>query len=170
MPGLLSDDSVAPSELKILNALALMEQIGASMTKGTLGFFAGYSEGGRFDNLLGALRNAKGLIHYPAPGFVELTDAGRILADANAAPVRSLNDLHELWLSKLPPSEGKVLRALLEVFPDTLTRDELGQRTGYSPGGRYDNILGRLRSLGTIEYPERGSVVASRILFPEGLR
>jgi hypothetical protein len=162
---------LAPSERKILDALALLEELGSPGRVENLAFFAGYSSGGgRFTNLLGALRT-KGLL-APAnrDGLVALTDAGRAAADAAAHPVRTVDDLHALWASKLPPSEGRVLRALLDVYPRALDKAALGERTGYTEtGGRFTNILGRLRSLGAIDYPSRGTVAATEALFPAGL-
>jgi hypothetical protein len=46
--------------------------------------------------------------------------------------------------------------------------DQLARAAGYEPGGgAFNNPRGRLRSLGLVEYPERGKVVARPILFLE---
>jgi hypothetical protein len=46
--------------------------------------------------------------------------------------------------------------------------DALARAAGYEPGGgAFNNPRGRLRSLGLVEYPERGKVVARPLLFLE---
>lgn len=163
-----SVDGVTKSHQKILDALALMESIGSPGKRVNVGFFAGYTEGGRYNNLLGELK-AMGLIEYPAPAMLALTDAGRAIADAQRNEVRTLDDLHALWLSKLPQSEAKVLQAVLNYTKSEITKGQLGELTDYSEGGRFNNILGRLRSLGAIDYVRPGVIAATDALFPEGL-
>lgn len=162
--------SINGSEQKLLDALALLQRLGIpSPDRGTLAFFSGYTRGGRFNNLVGSLRTA-GLVQYPGDNLVQLTPAGASQASADAHPVRRLADLHAIWRGKLPPSEWKVLETLLDVYPDAIARPALAAHTGYTVGGRFNNIVGRLRSLGAVEYPSDGQVAASSLLFPRGLR
>lgn len=163
-----TEHGVTTSEQKLINAAALIEQIGASRDVATLAFFSGYTVGGRFNNLKGALK-AKGLFGYPGDGQVELTGEGRAVARADEADVQSLDDLHALWLKKLPASEAKVLEVVIGAWPEEIAKSELADRTDYTIGGRFNNIVGRLRSLGAVDYPRDGHVRASRALFPEGL-
>jgi hypothetical protein len=55
----------------------------------------------------------------------------------------------------LAPSEQKVLRALLDAYPEPLSREGLMEATGYSPGGRFQRPGLGLRSLGLVYYPTR---------------
>ena len=48
------------------------------------------------------------------------------------------------------------------------TGELAGYTVGDRVGGTYGNILGRLRSLGLIDYPSPGEVVALPVLFLEG--
>lgn len=162
--------ALSPSEQKILNALALLQELGIEQPdRGTLAFFSGYAVAGRYNNLVGALKSA-GYLAYPVDGTVTLTDMGTEHAEAGAHPIRTLEDLHGLWQQKLPPSEWKVLDALLSIYPDALSREELASKTGYTVAGRFNNVVGRLRSLGAATYPREGHVAASELLFPAGLR
>lgn len=43
-----------------------------------------------------------------------------------------------------------------------------GTPSGYTSGGYFNN-LGRLRTLGAIHYPQKGTVRATDILFPKGV-
>ena len=54
--------------------------------------------------------------------------------------------------------------ALVGAYPRALTREQLGEDSGYSPeSGHFDNVLGRLR---TLELASRGREIrASEHLF-----
>lgn len=171
------DVDLTGPELRILNALAWWEAIGVDApVKGNVGFIAGYRVGkrvgGNFGNMLGALRS-RGLIDYPSAGTASLTDDGRDLADATTtAP--TLAALHEAIFAKLGGPERRVLQAIVDVYPRSLKKQDAGEAAGYQVGervgGNFGNILGGLRSLGLIDYPAPNTVVATELLFPEGLR
>lgn len=162
-------EGVTPSMQRMLNALASFEQLGIRPAKRVnVAFFAGYTENGHFNNMCGTLRTA-GLIDYPQGGMLELTDAGRAIADGAAHPIDSLQQLHDTWLSKVSPSEGKLLSEIISRYPGEISRVELAERAGYTENGHFNNMLGRLRSLGAIDYPRGAHVVATDVLFPEGL-
>jgi uncharacterized protein len=160
---------VSPARQKILNGLALLESIGiAPADKTQLALFIKVSptSGGYFNNL-GALRSA-GLIEYPQGGTVALTDEGRAAAAAPDTPPTTA-DLHAMIAGLLPAAKWKLLERLIDIYPESISKDELAARAGVSPtSGGYFNNLGSLRSLGLIEYPSGGQVVAKPILFLEG--
>lgn len=55
------------------------------------------------------------------------------------------------------------------VEPGAVDRDTLAEMAGTSPtSSSFANNLGALRSLGLIDYPTRGEVVALPVLFMEG--
>ena len=61
-----------------------------------------------------------------------------------------------------------ILRAAVAAYPRSIAKDELADQVGVSrTSGGYFNNLGRLRTLGAITYPERGTVRAAEILFPK---
>lgn len=164
-----SVEGVSPSMQKILDAAAALERLGIQPAKRiNVAFFAGYTENGHFNNMVGELRT-KGLLDYPIGGMVELTDAGRAAASAETHPITSLEDLHTLWLSKVSPSEGKLLAVLIANYPNALSRADLAEATGYTENGHFNNMVGHLSTLGAAHYPTRGMVAASDVLFPEGL-
>lgn len=173
-PAALADGFTGP-EQRVLDALAWWRAIGVERPdKGQVGFMAGYrvskNVGGTFGNLLGALR-ARGFLDYPSQGAVALTDAGL----ASARPPSSdptTADLHRAIFDRLDGPEQRVLMVLIDAYPTPLTKQECGSRASYSVGdnvgGTFGNILGRLRSLGLIDYPGAGQVVALPVLFLEG--
>lgn len=171
LPARLSDHTapeITAPQQKILDVLAQLEAYGIDQAdKAMVAAHAGVSptSGGFFNNL-GRLRSGA-LIDYPSGGKVALTILGR----ARATPPKEapqLYDLHESWLRILPAPQATILRALIEAYPEAVAKDDLADRVGVSrTSGGYFNNLGRLRTLGAIDYPSRGQVAAAAILFPE---
>lgn len=159
-------DGLTWPQQRLLDAMASLETLGLEVApKATLAAFAGVkpTSGGFFNNL-GRLR-AMGLIGYPAGGQVALTDAGR--AAAATPPPATLEDLHDHWLDVVTAPQARILRELINAYPDAVEKDALAERVGVSPtSGGYFNNLGRLRTLGAIEYPAPGTARAADILFP----
>lgn len=157
----------APSraQQRILESLAMLESMGIGQPSRTqLALWADVSptSGGYFNNL-GALRSA-GLIDYPAGGTVELTDAGRDRAPA-PTPL-SVPEMQDALCTKVGNAKAAILRALISIYPREITRDALAGKIGVSPtSGGYFNNLGALRTLGVIDYPSPGRVVALPVLF-----
>jgi uncharacterized protein len=162
-----SDGLSAPQQ-RILDALAAFEAVGLDqVAKSNIATWAGQSPtSSGFANNLGALRS-RGLISYPVGGRVALTDAGRALAAA-AEPVTSLEQLHTAWVARLSAPQGRLVRVLIDRHPEAMHRTELATAVGNSAtSSGFANNLGALRSLGLIDYPQRGQVMATDLLFPE---
>lgn len=162
---------------KIINALGTFQTLGIEVVnKVSLAYLSGYSPGtGAFNNYLGKMRT-QGLIEYPIPGGVQLTDEGRGLIDEsiiNATPL-SISEYHQHWLKIVTQKStplGVILSKVLEIYPNDIGKNELAELTGYQPGtGAFNNYLGKLRNtFKAIEYPSQGRVKASTLLFPDVL-
>jgi hypothetical protein len=165
-------EGLSSSQQKILDTLAVLESIGVERPdKSVVAVFAGVSptSGGYFNNL-GRLRNQHGLIEYPSDGLVALTDAGRKSAQP-AESIATLEDLHDAWCRRVSTSQAAILRAVIAIHPNDIGKDDLAEQVGVSnTSGGYFNNLGRLRSLGAIDYPSPGRVCSTALLFPEGLQ
>jgi hypothetical protein len=108
-----------------------------------------------------------GLITYPSSGKVQLTDAGRALADTLEVPTTSAA-LQQMLFAKLGTPQRRILEAMIQSYPHAMTKDALAERSDHSPtSGGYFNNLGRLRSLGLLDYPSPGHVAAQPVLFLE---
>ncbi len=154
---------------RILDAIAWWGRVGVDQpSRVQVAVVAGYSPyGGAFQNPLGTLRTA-GLIDYPQTGIVALTAAGVRHARWPEA-IGATADLHAKVMAILDGPRRRILQPLLDAYPRALTREALAAAAGYEPsGGAFQNPLGALRSLGLIDYPERGKVAALPILFLEG--
>lgn len=160
---------VTPARQRLLDALRSLENIGVTPAGRTqLALWAGVSpKSSSFTNNLGGLRTA-GFIDYPSAGSVALTGDGRALA----APVDQMltdEDLHHKVQGLVTPSRWRILEALIAAYPDAVSRDVLAEAAGMSASSSsFTNNLGALRSLGLLDYPSPGHVVATGILFVDG--
>lgn len=162
-----SSEGVTGAKKRILDALAQLEVFGlATPDRRTVAAHARMSpQGGHTTNTISALRTA-GLLDYPANGLLALTEAGRAAATYPAAPP-TLADLHASWLSIVSGLQQRILKAVIDAHPDGLTREELADRVGaVAGGGHFTNTISALRTLGAIDYPRKGWVVATEAVFP----
>lgn len=159
-------EGISGPQQRILDALAWWESVGVSApTRVQIAVVAGYSaEGAAFRNPLSALR-AGALVDYPQDGRVSLTDSGRSHASA-PAETPTTAALHQKIMAILDGPRRRVLQPLLDAFPDQMSRDDLAAAAQYEPAGAaFRNPLSALRSLGLVDYPSSGQVVALPILF-----
>ncbi|MFE6508078.1 helicase HerA-like domain-containing protein [Nocardioides sp. NPDC057764] len=157
---------MSPARQRLLDALAGLEDIGIEMARKTqLALWAGVSpKSSGFANNLGALRTA-GLIEYPAPSHVGLTDDGRALTQETELLANN-DELHRKVQTLVTPARWRILAALIEAYPDSLPKDALAEAAGVSAASSgYANNLGALRSLGLLDYPSPGFVAATPVLF-----
>jgi hypothetical protein len=162
-------EPITGPEQRILNAIAWMETIGVEEPEQpAVAFLAEYTYGsGGYNNPRGRLRQ-RGLIEYVAGDRLKLTTAGK--GAAQYPDIEPTNEaLHTAILGKLPGPEGKILTVLLKHYPKAMDSTRLAEASGYTPGsGGFNNPRGRLKTLGLVEYPQPGMVVAKPLLFPEG--
>ena len=170
-PAPLPPDGVAKSEMRILNALAWLEAIGVRQPERTaVAFLADYSPGsGNWNNLCGKLRG-RGLIEYAGGDHMILSAGGRAIAQRPTVPPTNA-ELHQAVKAKLGGGEGRLLDVLLKSYPKALTAQDLATKAGFAPGsGNFNNLRGRLKTLGLVDYPAQGMVVAKSLLFPESAK
>lgn len=162
-----SGDGLVRARRNVLNALASLDRYGiGSPSRDLLALWACVSpKSSGYKNNLGALRTA-GLIDYPARGAVELTGEGWRKVDRDMIAEVSDAVLHEHVRTLIAPARWQLIKQLIEAHPVPLSREELADRAGVSADSSgFKNNLGALRTLGLLDYPARGHVVAARILF-----
>jgi hypothetical protein len=155
-------------EQRIVDAIAWLESTTGKeeQEQTAVAFMANYAYGaGSFNNPKGSL-NGKGLVQYVPGNKIKLTDDGRTLARVPDEALTN-DELHRRVLGRLPGPEQRVLKPLLDAYPEPVDGPELAAAAGYAFGaGSFNNPRGRLRSLGLVEYVGNGQVVASECLFP----
>lgn len=164
-PAAHSNGKVSGVEQRILNALAELELMGTHTPEPELlAFMAGYSHtrSKGFANAMSSMRT-QGLVEGRS-----LSPAGRSLAYPPAKP-RTPAELQDRIIAMLGGASARVLRPLINAYPDPLERQALAEASGYghSRSKGFANALSRFRTLGFIDYPNTGSVVAKPLLFLE---
>jgi hypothetical protein len=76
-------------------------------------------------------------------GMIEATADGRHALGFDYQPLPTGHALLEHWLGRLPEGERKILEVAAERFPEAVSRDWIGERTGYKRSTR-DAYLQRL--------------------------
>jgi hypothetical protein len=170
-PGSNGSGDLAPVQQKILNALAEAEQLSAEAPDRSLvAILSGYThiQSTGFVKALSALSSG-GLITYPPGGRVALTDAGREQAQAPDSPATA-EELQERVCRLIGGAATKVLKPLIEAQREPMTRQQLAEASGYThvQSTGFVKTLGRLRTLGFVDYPAPGMVTAEPVLFLEG--
>lgn len=160
-PGPAVNGSALPGPQRKL--LAVLATYGPR-TKRQLAMQAGYSsKGGGFNNPLSALRSAE-LIERGDP--IKITQAG-LDALGPFEPLPTGQALIDHWMGQLKGPEQKILRPLIDIYPGSMTKDELAAKAGYAPvGGGFNNPLSRLRSL---ELVRKGTDIALTDDFGEAI-
>jgi hypothetical protein len=152
---------------RILNSLAWWSALGHDQPLNEqVAFVAGYSHTSTgYTNPRGALKTS-GLVDYPQPGCVSLTEAGREKAEAPDAPPTG-EELRRRVMGKLPGPQQRILSVLIEAYPEALANEECAAKAGYSyTSTGYTNPRGNLKTLNCITYPSQGMVRACDWLFP----
>ena len=160
------DMGLTDAQRKILNALAWLETIGQTQpVKKAVALLAGYSpNGGGFTGPLGKLKGA-GLIQYTGDSRMSLTEEGRAYAEYPEKNLTS-SEIQAQTLSVLDEAERRILQPLLQSYPASMTKEDLANAAGYSmKGGGFTGPLGRLRTMGIIDYPKTGEAIAASFLF-----
>jgi uncharacterized protein len=149
----------------------VLAQFPVGRTKRQLAMLAGYSaKGGGFNNALSSLR-VNGLIGRGEPAVI--TAAGMTALGDGWEPLPEGAALVEYWLGQLSRAEGLALRALLDAYPQPLTKAEVAERAGYAAdGGGFNNALSRLRTLQLIDGRAelRPDETLAAALLPRGTR
>lgn len=156
--------TISGPEQRILDAIAWFESIGNFAPLQTaVAFLAGYTYGGgAFNNPRGSLRT-KGLVEYKA-SQISFTEKGRSLANTPKSFL-TVADLQDHVFAILPGPECKILSMLISYDGRPVEKSLLAELCGYKEGGAFNNPLGRLRTLGLIEYPAPKQARAMPFLF-----
>lgn len=161
-------DWMQPAHRKLLQAMRWLETFGLDQPdRSHVAAIAGVSpRSSSFTNNISRL-SANNLLEYPSPGLVRLTDEGRALT----VPVETAGTVEELqqaWLNSpaLQSAHRRILEALIESYPDEVTREALANRVGVSArSSSFTNNVSRLSSLGLLRYPRPNVVTASEMIF-----
>jgi len=154
---------LSKAKRRILSVLAQYPQ---GRTQTQVALLTGYaSTGGGFLNEIGAMRKPE--VHWIEGDKQRLTitTEGMAAIEGVWEPLPPPGpELLDYWLRRLPKAEGLILKTLGEVYPSTLSKEEIAEQTSYvATGGGFLNALGKLRTLELVRGSQ--SLSASEDLF-----
>lgn len=153
------DGDLAKGERLVLMAIA-GDSDGLDRSEITL--ISGYKKSTR-DAYLQRLQN-KGMIAQNGSGKILATPAGVEALGPDYEPLPTGSGLLAHWLNKLPEGEKKVLQAVVDFWPEDVSRDQISEISGYQKSTR-DAYIQRLAARRLIDPIGRGQVKAAVRLF-----
>lgn len=160
---------ISESGQRILDAIVWLNTMNIPEPSRVLvAFVAKYSStSSGFVKMCGQLRT-QGLVSYPAGNLIALTDLGGGYARMPDDAPSTNEELHEAIYSMLSPGEKKILEPIINAGnQEEISREDVAAAAGYSgTSSGFVKSLGKLRSLGLVDYPSAASVMAEPILFP----
>lgn len=162
-------EGISRPQQKILDALAWLESVRIERCDRTrAAMLADQSpKSSGFEKNVSTL-STKGLISYPAPGELQLTDDGRSAANAPASQPTSA-DLQASIASKISGPQWTLLEQLIQGYPVAFSREDLAKAANVSAASSgFEKNVSTLSGFGFVEYPVRGTVRATPICFVEG--
>jgi hypothetical protein len=146
-------------QMALITALAEAEAIGRpKIGRSWLAFLARVSsKSSGFEKNVSTLRTA-GMIDYPEPNMVTLTDKGRSIAPSIDQPMDPAELFHRITsLTSAPQAE--LLKVLRTVYPKSLTREDLAERANVSSlSSGFEKNVSTLSSRELVLYPQQGMV------------
>lgn len=139
-----------------------------TLTISQIGMYAGLStRGGTFSTYMSKLRTT-GQIQDQSDGRVAITDAG-IANAGDIPPLPTGESLRDFWRQKCGGGgQRRIFDVLLENYPATLTKDQIGELTELSTaGGTFSTYLSKLRTMELIEDVGRDEIKAADDLFDQ---
>jgi len=147
------DEPLGKGERKVLDVLAEFPE---GRTQKEVAFLAGYSANASTIGVILSKLRRLGLVEQGQP--IRPTSEGLAVV---GGPVEKPTGqaLLDNWLRhpRMGEGERRVLLALIDLYPDLPTNEELAEITGYSPtASTLGVILSKLRKLGLVEKGRRG--------------
>jgi len=146
---------------------ALVQKHGGPASRAELAILSGYSiESGGFAKALATLRAAG---HIVGKSSAISVTSGGVNAAGAVEPLPRGAELLEYWCGRVGPCGSAILQTLSTTYPRELARDELAERTGYSPqSGGFAKALAQLRTLELVEGLAISKPLAQAVGLPIG--
>lgn len=156
------------AHIKLLQAIARLNSIGVEKpSRAQVAVWSGYAvKGGSFRTYLSRV-SAGGYIRYEGKQVI-LTEEGLAVA-GEVPPPPSQEELNRTIREVIGESRWKILDVAMNVYPESITREELAEKSGYAmQGGSFRTYLSRLSALELVEYTAGNGVKASAVVFAGG--
>lgn len=149
---------------RMLAAVATSSNGSVSRTQlGVLSQFK--TSGGTFQDYLSVLRRT-GLVNVSGKKVTITAEGQTYLGDDLPDVPTSAEEMLALWGPKLKKGARTMLQLLVDSYPTSMSRDELGERAGYTPsGGTFQDYLSVLRR-NNLVVVDGAEITASEDMFP----
>lgn len=125
----------------------------------TISVLTGYKRSSR-DAYIARLQQ-KQYIEVGGGGFI-VTDDGLNALGTTFEPLPTGQELINYWMQKLPDGERAIFAQLVEAYPNSLSRDTLGESTNYKRSSR-DAYIARLKARRLVESVGAGIKASERL-------
>ncbi len=120
------------------------------LTKQKLGTLSGFSQSGTFGSYVSVLKK-RGWVSGGG-NYLEITPEGMKNAVNIPEMPESPEELISMWASKFKAGAGKMLRKICDIYPQSISKEELGGSTGFIySSGTFGSYLSKLRKNGLIK-------------------
>lgn len=160
------DDEISLKSGAVRMLRELARRYPATFTRSQVGTLAGFTpSGGTFSDYFSKLKRLE-LIAEDHQGNVSVTQAGLdYVGEVPPAP-STHEEVVAMWKSSLKSGAGRMLDEVVRCYPESVTREELGERSGFTvSGGTFGDYLSMLRRNGLVEV-NGDEVKATEVLFP----
>lgn len=151
-------------------AVRILRELGRrspmTLTRAQLGTLAGFTpSGGTFQTYYSQLRRL-GYLEDDGSGRIRVTEAGLdFVGEIPPAPTTH-EETVEMWKRNLRAGAGRMLQAVVDLYPESISKQELAEQAGFAAsGGTYQTYLSILRRNGLVRV-QGDEVTATEVLFP----
>jgi hypothetical protein len=137
-----------------------------TLTRAQLGTLAGFTpSGGTFSDYFSRLKRS-GYLEEDHQGNVRVTEAGLEFVGEVPPSPSSHEEIMDMWKRNLKAGVGRMLDEVVRCYPEPITREDLGERSGFTvSGGTFSDYLSMLKRNGLVEI-NGNEVKATEVLFP----
>lgn len=162
----ISEDSpkLRDGAMKMLKTVAMYHP--KAVTKNQVATISGFSVGGgTFNTYLSELKKL-GWLNYSGEEIIITEDGLNNVGNVEPLSMDS-EQLLNMWSSKFRSGASKMLREIASKYPNSITKEDLAESTGFSHGGgSFNTYISELRRNNLIEV-SGGEIKASKELFPQ---
>lgn len=153
------DTQLGKGERIVLIAIAQHEE---GVDREQLTVLTGYKRSSR-DQYLQRL-SQKGYWEANNSGMIVITQEGADALGSDYSPLPTGSELREYWFNRLSGGERTIFEVAIEVYPNTISRDEITDKTNYKRSSR-DQYIQRLAQRKLLYSLSGGMIKASDKLF-----
>lgn len=159
---IVGEGSLRPGARKLLETLA--SRYPMKFTKSQMAILVGFKpSGGTFSSYLSNLRTGGYMIEQN--GLFSASERGIEYLGGEIPQPKSPEETRAQWRSALRPGAQNMFDIIMDIYPNSITKEELGEKCGFLPsGGTFSSYLSNMRTNGMI-VTDKNNIRASEDMF-----